>query len=303
MRVEFNKYATPDLNDSCVAFCFFRPIEYSKPLANLKLFVSDLENSRIPYFFIEMLYDGQSPVLPKPTRVVRAKSVLFSKENLWNILERSIPEDYSKIIFLDCDVRFTNPDWFNISSRLLDNHAVIQPMDYTYRDIHGDFTYYEIDYSDSKIFKPTIAKGIVEGAQIHPMIHHPGLGLGVNRRFFREIGGMYELGLNGPGDSLFWACFCELNARSLDKFKASGDYVSYRQKLISCSSRFERPVNCVANNIALHMYHGSMANRKYGNRDEYIPSNYELFYNEDGVLEIKSDRDLIQYWMDRKEDD
>jgi hypothetical protein len=303
MKVEFKKYIPPKQSDTCVAFCFFRPIEYSKPVANLRLFVKDLESSEIPYFFIEMLYDGQAPVMPNPTKIVRSKSVLFSKENLWNILEKHIPESYSKIIFLDCDVRFSNPDWFNICSKTLDRHPVIQPMDYTYRDIHGDHSYYEIDVSDNKMFKPTISKGIVEGDKIRSVIHYPGLGLGVSRSYFRTIGGMYELGLNGPGDSLFWSCFCDLDSRVLDKLKDFGPYVKYKSGVLNAAAGYSQPVSCVMDNIAMHMYHGSIENRKYGNREIYMPEQYDLFHNEDGVLEIKSDRDLIQYWIDRKEDD
>lgn len=303
MKVNFTKYNVPGNDDTCVGFCFFRPVEYKKPLINLDLFVFDLKNSGIPYFCIEMLYDGQSSVLSDPLKVVRSKSVIFSKENLWNILERSIPEKYSKLIFLDCDVRFTNPDWFNISSDLLGRHLVIQPMDFTYRDIKGDSSTYEIDESDKAMFKPSVAKGVVDGAKLHSSTHNPGIGLGIDREFFRSIGGMYELGLNGPGDSLFWSCFCELHSRVVDRFDRSDDYARYKKRVVAAASSSKNPVSCVADNVSLHMYHGSMINRKYGKRDMYLPDNYELFHNEDGVLEIRSDRDLVQYWIDRKEDE
>jgi hypothetical protein len=66
-------------------------------------------------------------------------------------------------------------------------------------------------------------------------------------------------------------------------------------------------VDYVSDCLAMHLYHGTLANRRYTNRAHYIPSKYEFYHNNEGVLEMKSyddsKKDLAGYWLDRKEDE
>jgi hypothetical protein len=301
MLVSVKPYNTPQNTDTCVAICFFRPIEYSKPLKNLSIFLKDLSDSKIPFYSIELLYENQTPTLQNPTKIVRSKSKIFSKENLWNILETHIPDIYRKIIFLDTDIRFSNPDWFNLSSELLSKYKVVQPMEYCYRDIFIASYNYSIDET---ILYPSIAKAISKKENINICYHYPGFGIGIDRDFFHEIGGIYDQGFDGGGDTLFWGCFGDFRSTYLHiagcKFSK---YDEYQKKVITkINNDTTDIVSYVQDNTALHLYHGSKKNRKYGSRHKYIPNNYTLFYNNEGVLEIESDHDLTQYFIDRQED-
>jgi hypothetical protein len=299
--ITVSPYLQPRSDDACVAFCFFRPVEYERPIHNLRIFLNDMQSAGIPVFSIELLYGNQAPVLSNPTRIVRSESVLFSKENLWNILEGIIPAQYSKIVFLDCDVRFTDPDWFNKSASLLDVHSLIQPMEYCYRDVHGNSSAYKINEAQ---LRPAIARGIANRRPLDIGVDYPGFGLGITRRFFKQIGGFCDYGLPGYGDSLFWGAFIRCGFSYYADFFAKTNFAQYQQYKENCLRAVSpETISYVAGNTALHLYHGSHANRRYADRDRYIPEHYELFYNADGVLEIKSDRDLRQYWVDRREDD
>lgn len=301
MIVHVPVYNTPKYTDICIAICFFRPIHYQKPVENLKIFLNDLQRSNLPVFSIELLYNDQQPILPNPTKVVRSNSVIFSKENLWNILEKYIPSQYSKIIFLDTDIRFTDPDWFNKSSELLNTYKVFQPMDYCYRDIHGEQDSYEL--KQNKI-RPTMSKGITLKESINIAQHYPGFGIVIDRNFFHQINGIFDRGLNGYGDSLFWGCFDKFSCKYI--YMASKKckyYQQYQKNIFDIISNQSNITTFIANNMCLHLYHGSEHNRRYDRRENYIPQSYELYYNEDGVLEMNAEKDLRQYWIDRKEDE
>lgn len=296
-------YLNCEYEDICVAFCFFKPVDYIKPVQNLKIFLDDLNLSHIPYFSIELLYNNQLSIIPNASLTVKSDTVVFSKENLWNLIEKYIPDKYSKIIFLDADIRFTNPNWINLSREVMNNYDLIQPMEYCYRSIENKSSFYNIDNDN---IRSSIAKGIFYKENINLGYHYPGFSIGIDRNFYHKIGGFFDKGFNGCGDSLFWGCFGLYNQYIEQISQTFTEYQSYKEN-IKNTIIDNNCVSYVSNNIALHLKHGLDKNRKYSERHIYLPTNYKTFYNNDGVLEIisfdKDKKDLIQYWIDRKEDE
>ena len=119
------QYNEPKKTDICVAFCYFNTCGYIRSLQNLAFFETKLRLAKIPYFSAEMVIGNQPPMLASPTLRFHSKSSLFYKEALWNRLEQAIPEQYTKICFLDSDIIFDRPDWLDEISRLHDTHDVV----------------------------------------------------------------------------------------------------------------------------------------------------------------------------------
>ena len=199
---------------------------------------------------------------------------------------------------MDSDIRFSDPAWLDKCSVLLDSNDVIQPMEHCYKDIFHDSNSYDIDES---LLRPSMAKGLVRNHKINISLHYPGFGVGIRRDFFQKIGGFFDHGLNGYGDTLFWGAFDNFSSRYIQF--ASNNFKQYPKYRDNIASFAPHSISYLEENIAMHFYHGSTRNRRYADRNKYLPDQYELFYNECGVLEIKSDKDLIQYWIDRKEDE
>ena len=44
------------------------------------------------------------------------------------MLERTVPTRYQKVVFMDCDVDFASPDWYHLTSVLLEDNDVVQPF-------------------------------------------------------------------------------------------------------------------------------------------------------------------------------
>ena len=309
MIKKYTGYDYPNNNNTCIAMCFFSPVGYKKPIKNIFTILDEFKKSSIPVFVIELLYPNQVSIIPNSI-VVKGQSILFSKENLWNILEKRIPDQYSKIIFMDSDVLYSKPSWFNESSDLLENNDVIQCMEWSHKDITTIDEEIEINH-DPTVHRESFAKAIKSQVEIDLRLHHMGFCAGIRRDFFHKINGFFEYATTGYGDTLFWSCLTKdfwPRRQYCSEFFADIyiKYVEYRKHL---SEHYIYPnrVDYVSDCLAMHLYHGSVANRRYTDRQHYIPAKYEFYYNDQGVLEIKSydetKKDLIQYWIDRKEDE
>lgn len=309
MLKRYSVYDRPKHNDICVAMCFFRPVGYQKPIDNILTVIETFDKAAIPVFVIELLYANQQPIISN-SYVVNSTTVLFAKENLWNIIEKRIPENYDKIIFMDADVIYSKPSWLNDSSQLLEDNDVIQCMEWSYKDINSISEQVMVDPDPTKN-RISFAKAIKHQLDIDLMKHHMGFCVGIRRDFFHKIGGFFEYALTGYGDTLFWACFTKDfypgRQHYVDFFPEINEkYLIYRRDL-SRHYSYPNRVGYVEDCLAMHLYHGTVANRRYTNRQHYIPSAYEFYHNKHGVLEMRSfdadKKDLTQYWLDRKEDE
>lgn len=301
-----SQYNPPDNNDTCVALCYFNPLNYKNPKENLDIVLQTLKNSNIPYYTIELLYPNQEPSIKDATKIVRANTVNFSKENLWNLLEKDIPDKYSKIIFIDADIKFSNPNWFNLSSRKLEACHVIQPMDVVYRDLVDKYKEYVI--IDNQECKYSVAHAITKKGTACPMKNHPGFAIGINRDFLHKINGFFEYGLLGSGDTLFWSAISNYYASVAERFLIKRNDIGikyYEYKLNIFKQIPHIRIGVVFDNLSVHLYHGKLSNRKYCERETYLSDDgYNNFFtNEYGVIEIIGEDNMIQYWKDRKEDD
>ena len=203
MILSYNGYNKLTNDDICVGMCYFNPMQYKKPLRNIQLVQEQFDRYSIPYYIVELVYPDQSPVI-KNAIVVRSNSILFSKENLWNIVEKNIPEKYSKIIFMDADIFCCDPEWFNKTSKLLDTNDLVHNMEYLYKDINYVYEKNDIDLTTARY---SIIKAVKNNEPIELMIHHTGYVIAINRSFFKKLGGIFEYGITGYGDTLFWSSF------------------------------------------------------------------------------------------------
>ena len=209
-------YSTPTRNDICVAFCFFNPCGYVRPLQNTVFFEEKLKLAKIPYFSIEMVIGNNAPVLANPTLRVKSNSPLFYKEALWNRLEKEIPRQYTKIAFLDSDIIFSEENWLDKLSILLDMSDLIHPFETVDR---LNLSYEKVD---------TLVSSVKDGNCLGS-----GMGWAITREFFNKIGGFFDKGILGNGDTLFYDCIKnEINRTDAQYLLIYNHFVAYRNKFI-----------------------------------------------------------------------
>lgn len=283
-------YSNPARDDICVAFCFFNPCGYVRPLQNTVLFQEKLRLANIPYYSIEMSIAGKPPMLASPTLRVKSNSCLFYKEALWNRIEKEIPPQYTKIAFLDSDVIFSDANWLDRLSILLDSCDLVHPFQTVDR---LNLAYEKVD---------TLTSSIKETNYIGS-----GMGWAITRETFHALGGFFDKGILGNGDTLFFNCMQpKVNINEGHYYLIQDSYMAYRKNYQSVNPRVTY-LDC----HIYHLSHGTLKNRQYGSRHNEIlgPINQgwdSLFsLNSEGFWEltdISLNKKMIDYFISRKED-
>lgn len=298
------QYLEPKRKDICVAFCFFNPCGYVRPLQNLLFFENKLKAANIPYFSIEMVIGDQPPILVNPTLRVYSKSSMFYKEALWNRLEKEIPPEYTKICFLDSDIIYQRADWLDSLSILLDTYDIVHPFNVlTYLDITYNLLQEE---STSNINTMSyVARLSIKNNKIQRSA--PGLGWALTRSFFNRMGGFFDKNLLGASDQIFCGSILKTKTMLVNTMHPLiNDYVrSFFDHLYNLSYSVTY-LYCEA----LHLYHGTFKNRQYESRENIIKNitdPWDTIYeiNQDNFWELK-DAKLNEmfhtYFINRAED-
>lgn len=308
----YKGYNNTNYDNICVAMCFFNPLNYQNSLENIKILINEFKKTNIPYFIIELLYPNQYSSIPEPVHIVRGKSFYFSKENLWNILETYIPDKYEKIIFLDADILCSDPDWIDKIAEKLNTKKVVHGSEYLYKNIYQNNIYEKVNINTTNCLT-SVVKAILNDSNLNFGLFHPGFNISIDRNFFHKINGLFDQSVITNGDSLFWATFVPHYRFYAGTFfsapnfkKEREEYIKYKNNILSlCNPKTD--IDYVENNCFLHLYHGSIQNRKYGEQYRYIPGPYKLYKNSYGVLEIEINhpfiKDMQSYFIARKEDD
>lgn len=296
----FRGYHQPLCTDTAAVICYFNACEYKTPLANALKVVGDLRQAGIPLYLVELCYGDQPGAMPEPTMRLRARSWMFHKENLFNVITPHIPAQYTKLIYLDNDVRFNCADWLDRASRVLDRCDVMQPMDWCYwSDTHN---------------RQAMAVRVVRQDWCDPGSGHPGFAVGARREWLESVGGFFEQAFTGSGDACLWHAIgasiwnhhqnrhCgyaeDQTQRWLTKFPGYAEYVAHMKK------HPPRVGYTLACSIG-HMPHGTHKNRRYWERVDGLPAGLQTVRNNNHIHEWRNPADqkrAEEYFRGRKED-
>jgi hypothetical protein len=281
------KYNEPKKRDICVAFCYFNTCGYIRSLQNLAFFETKLRLAKIPYFSAEMVIGDQPPMLASPTLCFRSKSSLFYKEALWNRLEQAIPQQYTKICFLDSDIIFDRPDWLDEISRLLDTHDVVHPFKICHRLNHN--------------FIPELSSSSYLSDIDNMAWKDHGFGWCLTREFFKKIGGFFYKCVMPNGDHYFRIALVQENVQT---------HPSIHDEIIEYKTKFIGAKYTYLESTISHLYHGTFIKRSYDQFNKILdmikPDWSAVFLlNADGFWELKDpviNSKYIEYFKSREED-
>lgn len=187
-----------------VVTSYFNPCAYRSRRFNYEVFSEECRKSGAELFTIECIFgaDQGFDLDPSPNVIQRrAASVLWQKERLINHLVGSfIPEKFSKIAWVDCDLIFENPNWVMEASKMLDFHRVIQLFDHVDRLPRGG------GVEDSIGDRHRSFASVWNDPQTIPRDcwdnhGHTGYAWAARRELFEQVG-LYEAAILGNGDDL-----------------------------------------------------------------------------------------------------
>ena len=238
-------YTKPRWKDIALCLVYFNSAKSKRLLMNYFYTLEKLKLANIPTYTIELYYD--QPEI-KNAFHVKGESYMFHKERLCRLIEKKVSWLYSKIMFLDADIVFTDPNWYSEVSNLLNSHDVVQPFKSA---LWSDISYKECLQGRNSI---TFAD---KGGRYDPILH-PGFAWAFRRSWFRKVG-FFDYGITGSGDTLSAASWLDL------KFPAG-----YLQPALKPAfedfCKLPKPRITCASGTIIHLWHGSKQNRKYVER-------------------------------------
>lgn len=285
-----NAYAEPQCKDTAVCMVYFSAVGYVRPRMNFLFVEQGLRAAKIPLFTAECVIGDQPPFLVNPTLRKHSKSALFFKEYLFNHLEPLIPKQYTKLIFMDADILFDQPNWVDLVSNKLNTCDVLQPFAMAHW-LAPDYATFQVLPAES------FAKSLLESTYTPHMYSHPGFAWAMTRSFFKSIGGFYDQMLVGSGDTIFAHAF--VTSKTYRYGKGHAD--TWWERVQSLKPR----LGYTPGNI-YHLGHGSWKQRNYGTRNHLFPEGRPAVHlNEEGVYELDNPKDneiLLNYFRSRQED-
>jgi len=242
-------YDKPRKRDMAICLVYFNSAKSKRLPMNYFYTSEKLKLANIPNYTLELYYDR--PEI-KNAFHVKGDSFLFHKERLCRLLEKKVGWFYSKIMFLDADIVFTDPKWYTEVSNLLDKHDVVQPFKTA---MWSDITYTEsLQARNNVLFAE-------RGGRYDPTLH-PGFAWAFRRNWFRKVG-FFDYGITGSGDTLSAAAWLDL------KFP-----VGYLQPALKPAfddfCKLPRPRITHASGNVVHLWHGSKKNRRYVERHSIL---------------------------------
>lgn len=294
--VILTNYNEPEKKDMAIVIAFFNPAKSIRLIQNFLTIKQCLERANIPTFIGELV-TGDEPFLLKPSENVfqfRSDSYMFYKENIMTLIEKEIPSNYTKILQLDGDIMYENPDWYTLVSDTLDHYNVIQPWSKAIQ-LQFNFVAPKRDPLISCVNKK-------DG--------HQGYAWAFQRKWWKEAN-LFESAVIGGGDSMTaQQCGIIISAFLNSRFYSA----CFKDGVIP-----KKPCSYGSCAVTIyHLPHGSMKNRQYD--DRYITMMKllkQLKLNaitdaiqkrEDGILVWKSEyKDILNatmlaYFKNRQDD-
>ncbi len=258
--------------DMAVCVVIFNPSQSKRILMNYLYMKNQFKLHKVPFYTMELVYEGRKEEIRNAFHV-HTKSVMFHKENLFRLLEKKVPNHFTKLAFLDCDILFKDASWYEKTSKLLDTHDVIQPFETAH--------WLDLTYKKTMLSRKTILHLKEDTWNFN---YHPGFAWCMRRDWYRKVG-FFDYAVSGSGDTL--SCAAWMKKKFPEKFQSLPSAIKdvYAEFYGQPSPR----IFYLQGGELHHMYHGSRVNRQYADRHKMLNVKEKIteltYKNEDGVLE------------------
>ena len=222
-------------------------------------------------------FDSRSNV-----KCFRVNSCLWYKENLINKLARELPESYTKLAWLDGDLRTDEPGYVSAICAALDTADFVQMCS---RVVRLGPTGKRADRLKTTAFA-------YKTSQLAPMARpaSPGYGWAARRSSLAAIGYLPDKSIVGAGDLIFaLAVVRGLDTEGWAKtvgVTASRSYIDYAEAYVNAAREKTFAFDYVDYTLH-HFYHGDYAKRMYGERFAALKTFKleQLSYDQNGLLQ------------------
>ena len=284
------RYDSPVKQDLAVGLVYYNSTASKRILMNYLYILEKLKLANIPTYTIEM-YEKTPEI--KEAIHVKTDFTLFQKERLCRILEKHIPKSFTKIAFIDGDVLFDNPNWYNELSNSLNTMNVVQP----YVKAHW------LDITYKKSLRTALSISMLTCTKLTNYIEfHPGFAWAFQRQWYNDVG-FYEEVL-GAADTISTHTWFDLPIDS-NKLHYQLDLVDeYREKV-----KQNPPIVGYIHGNIYHLYHGDFKKRQYSSKHKifkYVKDIRDVVeIDKNGLFTLKDDtfKSRIRKYFKNRDDD
>ena len=285
------------------------PLRWQSRLALYETFAAHMHASGVHLTVVECAYGDRPHQLAGRAGEhhvpVRARSLVWTKENLLNIGIASLPEDWKYVAWIDADVLFRRPDWAAETVHALQQYDVVQPWSDCY-DLGPNGEHLAVHRSFCRVWQDGGTLGGNYG-----VFAHPGYAWAATRHALDQLGGLIETAALGAADHHMALALAGRVHLSMPGGISDG----YRRPLERWQRRAMQHIAGNVSNVAgtiEHLWHGPKVRRRYVERWDVLTRHRfdpdeDLKRNVWGVLELAGNkpglaRDIDAYFRARSED-
>ena len=285
------------------------PLRWESRIRLYRDFERHMLDSGVRLTTVECAYGNRPFVLagnPNISHVaVRARSMVWTKENLLNIGIARLPPDWKYVAWIDADVSFRRSDWAAETVQALQQYDVVQPWTDCY-DLGpcGEHLLAHRSFCKQWLNHQSVCPGPYRFA-------HPGYAWAATQDALNHVGGLIETAALGAADHHMALGLTGMVEMSLP----SGLEPGYSRPIVDWQRRAESHIagniGCVPGTIE-HYWHGAKILRRYVDRWQVLIRHRfdpaaDLKRNVWGVLELAGNkpglrRDIDAYLRGRNED-
>ncbi len=291
------------------------PLRWQTPDMIYRAWVEHMLASGVALTVIECQF-GERPFVHQDPRVnhigVRARTQVWSKENLINLAIARLPADWRYVAWIDSDVFFRRVDWATETVQALQLHHVVQPWA-DCLDLGPQDQVMAVHKSFCRIYRERqpIMQGPNAGDSRYTFAH-PGFAYAATRQAIEWMGGLIDTAVLGAADHHMAMALIGRVADSIH----GGMTDDYKRPLYQWQHRAAQHIGGHISYLPMtieHRWHGKKALRNYVSRWEVLVKNrfdpyQDLKRNTFGVIELAGNkpqlqRDIELYFLERSEDD
>ncbi len=255
--------------------CYFNPNHSPYRLANYQQFREEVQKEGVDIYAIELAFgDDEFEITAdgENLKQIRTPDIMFQKERLLNILLDELPDKYTSVCWMDCDLVFAKTNWSERIEESLENYKITQPftwcagMPASKIKRVSDCSIVFDESSGSGNFRPSFSSvhSSASWVDLHSG-HHIGY-VWAARREFLDKHKFYDVIITGAGD-LFMATACMGYFYFLDfepaLNKLSQETVNhYFDWAIPVYEDVQKHIG-YTNDLVLHLWHGDIWRRNY----------------------------------------
>ncbi len=297
------------------------PCRWQARLRNFRAFEDHMLRSGVNLTTVECQYGASDWELPDREGVnrvrIRARDVLWHKENLGNIAARAAG-DWQYAATVDGDFAFLDPNWAAETVHALQLHKIVQiSSELVFLGPRGEHvgkgTSIMSLYSQARAASRSLGAACYSDPRLVIKGHgYPGGAWAYRRESWNAIGGLLDRCIVGAGDHHMAQGLLELDDRLTQPSNAGAAYSRYVNNWRArAAAAIRRDIGLVPG-LATHSWHGKTADRHYPSRWQILQRSTfdpdaDTLYDAQGLLQLTGNKphlrdDLRAYLSGRNED-